>query len=73
MFYDREVDAIRLGGPIAVAEAKKLVRTIPEISIEEGFKVTPEWSLRLFQSEEGLEGMAAFREKRKPRWVTEGS
>jgi methylglutaconyl-CoA hydratase len=69
----REVDAIKLGGPIAVSEAKKLVRTIPEISIEEGFKVTPDWSLRLFQSEEGLEGMAAFREKRKPRWVTEGS
>lgn len=69
----KEIDAIKLGGPIAVAEAKKLVRTIPEISIEEGFKVTPEWSVRLFQSEEGQEGMAAFREKRKPRWVTEGS
>jgi len=69
----QEIDAIKLGGPIAVSEAKKLVRTIPEMSIEEGFKITPEWSVRLFQSEEGQEGMAAFREKRKPRWVAEGS
>ncbi|MBW2368600.1 MAG: enoyl-CoA hydratase/isomerase family protein [Deltaproteobacteria bacterium] len=66
-----EVDAIKLGGPIAVAEAKKLVRMVPELSIEEGFKITAEWSPKLFASEEGQEGMRAFREKRKPRWVTE--
>lgn len=64
-----EIDAINLGGPIAVQEAKKLVRTVSELSIEEGFEATGEWSRRLFQSEEGLEGMAAFREKRKPNWV----
>jgi methylglutaconyl-CoA hydratase len=68
-----EVDAIKLGGPIAVSEAKKLVRMVPELSIEEGFKVTAEWSPKLFASEEGQEGMLAFREKRKPRWVTEQS
>lgn len=66
-----EIDAIKLGGPIAVAEAKKLVRMVPELSIEEGFKITAEWSPKLFASEEGQEGMLAFREKRKPRWVTE--
>ncbi|MBW1845857.1 MAG: enoyl-CoA hydratase/isomerase family protein [Deltaproteobacteria bacterium] len=64
-----EIDAIKLGGPNAVAEAKKLVRTVPELSIEEGFKITAEWSYKLFTSEEGAEGMAAFREKRKPSWV----
>jgi len=66
-----EVDAIKLGGPIAVSEAKKLVRMVPELSIEEGFKITAEWSPKLFASEEGQEGMLAFREKRKPRWVTD--
>ena len=66
-----EIDAIKLGGPIAVAEAKKLVRMVPELSIEEGFRITAEWSPKLFASEEGQEGMLAFREKRKPRWVTE--
>ena len=66
-----EIDAINLGGPNAVAEAKKLVRKVPELSVEEGFELTGEWSMRLFRSEEGAEGMAAFREKRKPRWVTD--
>ncbi|MEM7018718.1 MAG: enoyl-CoA hydratase-related protein [Pseudomonadota bacterium] len=64
-----EIDMINLGGPNAVAEAKKLVRTVPELTIEEGFNITGDWSGRLFRSEEGAEGMAAFREKRKPSWV----
>lgn len=67
----KEIDQINLGGPNAVAECKKLVRTVPELSLEEGFKVTGEWSLRLFKSDEAAEGMAAFREKRKPNWVKE--
>lgn len=64
-----EIDMINLGGPIAVAECKKLVRRVPELSIEEGFKETGPWSASLFRSDEGAEGMAAFREKRKPNWV----
>lgn len=67
-----EIDMIKLGGPNAVAEAKRLVREVPEVSIDEGFKLTGEWSGKLFRSEEGLEGITAFREKRKPKWVTEG-
>ncbi len=66
-----EIDAISLGGPIAVAECKKLVRAIPGQSLQEGFEITQTWSLRMFQSDEAAEGMAAFREKRKPRWVTQ--
>lgn len=66
-----EIDMINLGGPIAVQECKKLVRTVPDLSIEEGFKVTAEWSGRMFRSDEATEGMAAFREKRKPTWVKE--
>ena len=64
-----EIDAINLGGPIAVQEAKKLVRRIRQLSIEEGFEETGPWSRSLFESDEGQEGMAAFREKRKPSWV----
>ena len=64
-----EIDAIKLGGPIAVQECKKLVRRVRELNIRDGFNETGEWSKRLFQSEEGAEGMAAFREKRKPNWV----
>ena len=50
-------------------EAKKLVRKVSELSIAEGFAITGEWSAKLFRSEEGAEGMAAFREKRKPNWA----
>ena len=64
-----EVEMINLGGPIAVTECKKLVRRVPELSVEEGFEVTIEWSGRMFRSAEAAEGMAAFREKRKPSWV----
>ena len=65
-----EIDMINLGGPIAVQECKKLVRKVSRLSVEDGFAETGPWSQRLFQSDEGAEGMAAFREKRKPGWVT---
>ena len=64
-----KIDAIERGGPIAITECKKLVRTVAERSVQEGFKLTERWSRRMFESEEAAEGMAAFREKREPRWV----
>ena len=64
-----EIDMINLGGPIAVVECKKLVRRVPQLSIEEGFKETAEWSGRMFRSDEASEEMAAFREKRNAAWV----
>lgn len=65
-----EIDMINLGGPTAIIEAKKLVRQVPLMPVAEAFEKTGPWSAGLFQSEEGQEGMAAFREKRKPAWVT---
>ena len=64
-----EVDAICLGGPIAVAECKKLVQRVPQLPRDQAFAETAEWSARMFRSAEGAEGMAAFRDKRKPAWV----
>jgi methylglutaconyl-CoA hydratase len=64
-----EIEMINLGGPIAVQEAKKLVRRVSQLSTAEGFAETGPWTTRLFRSEEAAEGMAAFREKRKPAWV----
>ena len=66
----RQIDAIALGAPNAVVECKKLVRAVPELSLREGFERTEKWSAELFRSDEAREGMAAFREKRKPAWVT---
>ena len=62
---------INLGGPYAVVECKKLVRRVSELDITQGFAETGDWSVRMFKSEEGAEGMKAFREKRKPSWVPE--
>ncbi|MCX7272678.1 MAG: enoyl-CoA hydratase-related protein [Burkholderiales bacterium] len=67
-----EIDAICLGGPIAVAECKKLVRRVPQLSTDEGFAEMAVWSRRMFGTPEAAEGMSAFREKRKPGWVTGG-
>ena len=66
---NEELDMINRGGPNAVVECKRLVRRVPQLSIEEGFKETAEWSGRMFRSEEAAEGMAAFREKRDAQWV----
>ena len=65
---EETIDMIGLGGPNAVAECKKLVRRVPLLSREDGFAETAPWSAKLFASEEASEGMAAFREKRKPNW-----
>ena len=66
-----EIKAIKLGGPNAVVECKKLVRRIPQLEGKEGFKEAAKWSLRMFKSQEGSEGIAAFREKRKASWVAD--
>ena len=52
-----------LGGPNAVAATKALLRrphTIAELQM---------LSESMFTSDEGREGMAAFAEKRPPRWA----
>lgn len=65
-----EIDMIRLGAPKAVAECKKLVRRAAEPRpLDEAFREMAEWSRQMFTSADGQEGMAAFREKRKPHWV----
>jgi methylglutaconyl-CoA hydratase len=66
---EAELDVLRLGGPEALKGCKELVRRVPTWSIEQGFAETAPWSVRHFKSEEAAEGMAAFREKRKPKWV----
>ena len=67
---EQETEMIKLGGPNAVANCKRLVREVPKWERDHAFAKTAEWSGRMFRSEEGREGAAAFREKRSPRWVT---
>ena len=65
----QEVAALRLAGPNALTECKQLVRRMPTLHRDSAFKEASEWSLRMFQSAEAAEGMAAFREKRPPAWA----
>ncbi len=67
--FVQEVEAIALGGPEAIAEAKRLVRTVARLPMDEAFAYAEERIAALFASAEAAEGMAAFVEKRKPRWA----
>jgi len=57
------------GAPGALAAAKQLVRDV--VSAEPGAvaALTAELIATLRAADEGQEGMAAFLEKRPPRWV----
>jgi len=56
-------------GPEAIRMCKELLRTVPQMSVEEFKKYTAEIIAQMRVSKEAQEGMSAFLEKRKPKWV----
>src|SRR5689334_11088654 len=58
------------GAPAAIAEAKKLVHHLAAAEPASVPTYTADLIARLRAAEEGQEGMAAFLEKRPPRWTT---
>jgi methylglutaconyl-CoA hydratase len=64
-----QVEALGKGAPLALAETKRLLRAPRSGSLAEQFPELLALSARFFASEEGQEGIAAFREKRPARWV----
>ncbi|EIE98322.1 enoyl-CoA hydratase family protein [Saccharomonospora glauca] len=68
---DRYVTSLTLGGPAALAATKELLQGETARTMPETFEKLQALSARFFASEEGQEGIAAFAEKRKPRWVPE--
>ena len=58
-------------GPEAIASCKELLHKVPAMTDEQAKAYTAEMIARLRISQEGQEGMAAFLEKRKPKWVKE--
>ncbi|MEW6055813.1 MAG: enoyl-CoA hydratase-related protein [Bdellovibrionota bacterium] len=58
-------------GPKAMAAAKALVRGIKSRNFEDGLEYVAKTLAELRVSPEGLEGVTAFLEKRKPNWIKE--
>jgi methylglutaconyl-CoA hydratase len=66
---EEQVRALALGGPVAVAEAKRLIRTVTNLPMDEAFTYAEQKIAALFASPEAAEGMLAFAQKRKPSWA----
>ena len=63
------IDAILLGGPEAVSEAKHLARAVATMPLREATNIAIQRLAERRASAEGREGLAAFLEKRKPSWA----
>jgi methylglutaconyl-CoA hydratase len=61
--------ALVRGGPLALAGTKQLLRRTPAATIRADLADLAERSAGYFRSEEGREGVAAFREKRPASWI----
>jgi len=67
---DRYLQMLRLAAPGAVGVTKEIVRRVPTMPLEAAFAEMTQLSTSFFSSDEGQEGMRAFQERRRPRWVS---
>jgi enoyl-CoA hydratase len=65
------LDALRAGSPQGLRETKQLLTSDVLAGFDANATGLAMLSARLFGSAEAAEGMAAFREKRRPAWVAE--
>ena len=64
------IDLLRTSGPKAMSQCKNLIFNISnEETLEQALESTARMIAEIRASEEGQEGMAAFLEKRKPKWT----
>jgi methylglutaconyl-CoA hydratase len=63
------VNQLISSGPEAIKKCKELLHSVPTLSFDDVKKYTAEVIAQLRVSEEGQEGMAAFLEKRRPKWA----
>jgi methylglutaconyl-CoA hydratase len=63
------IEQLLSSGPEALSWCKQLLHNVPSIPEPEVGKYTAEVIARLRMGVEGQEGMKAFFEKRKPKWV----
>ena len=66
---DNLIKLLLTSGPEAIACCKELIFNVPLMTMDEAKEYTAKMIAGLRISEEGQEGMAAFLEKRKPKWA----
>jgi methylglutaconyl-CoA hydratase len=65
------VQDLLAGGPLAIAATKQLLQQVPQMEPAAAMAWATRLSGSLFASDEGREGMAAYKEKRKASWDTQ--
>jgi methylglutaconyl-CoA hydratase len=63
------VESLLSSGPEAIRVCKELLQTVPALTVDDFKEYTARVIAELRQSPEGQEGMDAFLNKRKPKWV----
>lgn len=58
------------GAPSALAQTKRLIEELWWRSVKDDVDLALKYHLQARESDEALEGIAAFNEKRKPKWVS---
>lgn len=61
-------ETICLNGPLAIRTVKESAKRSTFLDLKSALNLEMELSARVFMSEDAREGVAAFREKRPPRW-----
>jgi methylglutaconyl-CoA hydratase len=62
-------DSVLQGAPDALVQTKKLIEELWATSVKEDVDLALKYHIQARESEEAREGIAAFNEKRPPRWV----
>jgi len=69
-YVNQWIEMLLTSGPEAIIHCKKLIdKVVNHIDLNEALTYTAKMIAEIRASEEGQEGMAAFLEKRKPKWV----
>ncbi len=70
-YIDQVVQMLLTSGPAAITHCKNLIdKVVNHIDLNEALTYTAQMIAEIRASEEGQEGMAAFLEKRAPKWVS---
>ena len=71
-YVNSVIDNLKTSGPMAMAHCKNLIYNISnKLTLNQASEYTAKMIADIRSSEEGQEGIAAFFEKRKPKWIVD--